>query len=689
MRGIMWFSRRQATLIWAGIAAILLFALSGIAPQRVAAQDQSYHIDRYDSRITVNPDGSLDVAETVTYVFDSGTFRRGIRTWDLDKVEGIRDISVVEDIGGLPVSYKRTTFDPDDSTSGQVRTFGFERTDTELRLRWIYGPTSNDSRTFEISYHVTGAIRVYENLYRFDWYAVPPRSTVDIGGSTVEVTFPEGSDTSNWPTASLPSNARKSASGNTITWTADSGLNDGFEIGADIPSGILSATKPVWQDQFDLQNPNAVLHGQSGTTSGPTGPRSWIDLGILLLSVVVPIGGTLWRLASWYITGRDKEVKLPIDYLAEPPSDLPPGLVGTLLDETADTRDVIATIADLGRKGMLRITEEQNSGRKDYQYTLLSNEVQYPYERMVLQAVFGDTNPGRLVKLSEFKSDFKGKLPAIYTEMYDALLQRNYFPVSPEKIRNSATGGCCGLVSIGGISLLLGLFLGSVLSPMLIWLGVALMVVAAVYIFSSDAMPRKTDFGSEEAAKWRAFKRYLQNIQTYTNIQAAADKMQQYLPYAVAMGIESDFIKQFNSVPSAMPQWYIPYNLDPLAVDLLIRGGINAATIPLSNGGIGAGGVGDVATAIPNLDPGAAMQGMSDSLGGAMQGLSDSFSGMVNAAAGIFGGENTGKALGAAAGAGGEIGSKVASSVGGLLFSVAIEAIFGGGGGGGGSIGAD
>lgn len=674
--------------MWVGVAAFLLFGIFGAMPTKALAQDQAYHFEKYDSQITVNVDGSLDITEMIVYSFDSGTFRRAIRTWDLDKLGDITDIKVVETTSGFPVAYERTAFDPDDSTSGVARTFGIERSSTELRLRWIYGPTSNTTRSFNVSYHVEGAIRVYDNLYRLDWYAVPPRLLASISGSTVEAIFPEGSDTTGWETASVPSSARTTKQGNTITWSATSGFDEGFEVGADIPKSVLEATKPGWQDQFDSENPNAVLSGQTNSGgSAPSGPRSLIDLGILLLSIVVLVGGTLWRLASWYMTGRDKEVKLPIDYLAEPPSNLPPGLVGTLLDEKADIRDVIATIADLGRQGKLSIAEGMKSGVKDYQYTLINNQVQNPFEGMVLNAVFGGGGPGQQVKLSEFKADFKGKLPAIYTEMYKALLDLNYFPKSPEEVRNRAGGGCCAFTAFGSIALFLGLFLGSVISPMLTVLGIAIGIVGAVYIFSADAMPRKTDFGSEEAAKWRAFKRYLQNLQSYTNVQAAADKMQQYLPYAVAMGIESDFIKQFNSVPAAMPQWYLPYGLDPLAIDLLIRGGVGAVTTPMGNMG------GATAGAMPNLDPGAAMQGMSDSLGGAMQGLSDSFSGMVNAASGVFSGENTGKAAGAVAsgvsGAGGEVAGKVASSVGGLLVSVAISAIFGGGGGGGGSAGAD
>src|SRR3954469_11758749 len=98
-----------------GLAAFLLPALMRAAfPERAVAQTKIYHMDRYDSDISVNTDGSLDIQETLTYVFTSGTFRRGLRTWELDKLDNITDIKVAENRNGLYVNYREAGFDPDD-----------------------------------------------------------------------------------------------------------------------------------------------------------------------------------------------------------------------------------------------------------------------------------------------------------------------------------------------------------------------------------------------------------------------------------------------------------------------------------------------------------------------------------------------------------------------------------------------
>jgi hypothetical protein len=684
------------------LLAVLLFWLVGFVaaialPGQAFAQSKDYHMDRYDSTITVNADGSMDIMETLTYVFSSGTFHRGLRTWDLARVDRITVNSVTETNSlkpGKGLTFAKGAFDPDNSTTGVVGTYGTENDGTQLRLRWIFGDTTDATRTFQIAYHVDGVTRVYSNYDELDWYAVPPGWGAAINASRVSVTFPVGTDTSSWDVASVPKDAEVSKQGNTITWSTGSIPSGGFEVGAKIPKGVLNATKPSWQDSFDQQNPqqSGNAGGVSGGTPLPivsTAPedptRALIDFIIFGVSVVVLFGGILWRLIVWYTQGRDKPVKLPLDYLAGPPSDLPPGLVGTLLDESADVRDVIATIADLGRRGNLTITETQTNGLGDYIYTRIGNKTDYRYEEMVMQALFGDN---QAANLSSFKSDFQNSLTPIYSEMYKNLVALKYFPQSPEDVRKKASRGCGWTSFLGLVAFFAGLFFGAQLSYMLIVFGMALGIVAIVRLFTSSAMPRKTDFGAEQAARWNAFKRYLQQIQRYTNVQAAADKFQQYLPYAVAMGINKDFTRQFNRVPAAMPAWYAPYGYQPLILNMLTPG------YGPGPGSFSGAGVSSPAPA-PNLDPGAAMQGMSNSLAGAMQGLSDSFTGMVNSASTVFTGgtiaggvSGAGKAAGSAV-SGDSTAANVAGSVGGFLVGAALSAIFGGGGSGGGGGGAD
>jgi uncharacterized membrane protein len=546
-------------------------------------------------------------------------------------------------------------------------TYGTQTSGSLLRIRWIFGNTSNQTRTFLLTYHVDGAIRVYSDRDEFDWYAVPPDWDVPVYASRALATFPSATDTQAWKTTQVPFNAEVRRYDNKIAWTANGSLNNGFEVGAQIPPGILSPIKPNWQDAVD-QEEKAAAEAAAAQQAYDKGLRPLVELGVLLAGILLAIGGILWNIRRWYTAGRDKPVKLPIDYLTDPPSDLPPGLVGTLLDESADVRDVIATIVDQGKKGNLTIAETQSGGLfglggKDFQYTQTNGRTQYPFEEKVLQALFKKGSP---VQLSELKNEFYSSLPPIYTDMYNQLVALKYFPENPASVRTRNSGIGCGIIALGIVIGFLWFVFGETVSQFLIVPAIGVVLVGLIRMAMANAMPRKTDFGAEEAEKWRAFRRYLENIQKYTGVAEAAAKFQQFLPYAVAMGVDQQYIRQFNNVPAnaastMMPIWYIPYGWNPAMYGpgtTQSIGGPAAQGAPMGGGG--------------NFDIGGAVQGMSNSVGSAIQGLSDSFTSMVNSASSIL--TSAPSSSGSGGGGGGWGGGGGG---------------FGGGGGGGGGGGAD
>lgn len=650
--------KRTAAVIWLSLSLLILAALT-FAAGNVLAQSRSFHNDRYDSDITVNQDGSLDIQETLVYVYDSGSYHRGTRFWDTNRLQNITDIQVTEiGSGGQEIPYRQTEYDPDSSTSGTPETFGVEDTSGKKSLRWVY-PYTPDSpgytKTFRLSYHVVGAVRVYPDRDEFDWYAVPPAWQGPINSSRVRVTFPQGFDagaTAPGAVISKPDNAEVSKAGNQITWSTTGDIQStGFEVGTQLPKGILNATAPSWQVSQDQQDV---------VTATLERFRPAIDLAMLALSLLIAALGILWVVRRWYTKGRDKPVKLFSDYITEPPSNLPPGLVGTLIDESADVRDVIATVVDMGRKGNLTIQETQQAGflssSQDFEYRQVGTKVEYRFEQMLLDSMFSGGND---VTLSSLKNTFYSKLPPIYDEMYKSLVALKYFPEDPKAVRGRNVGLGIGLIVLGAILFGIGVTVGLAFTYLGSLPGIAVGLVGIALLITARSMPRKTDFGAEETAKWRAFGNYLSQMQKYTDVQAAADKFQQYLPYAVALGIEQQLIHQFNSVPTAMPPWYAPYGYSPYGYFPM---GVGVPGQQSAGGGSGG--------PVPSFDPGGAMQGMSNSLSGAMQGMSNSFTTMVNSASSAL----TSQPQSSSSGGGGWGGG---------------GGSFGGGGGGGGGGGAD
>ena len=641
MRKFAFSGTHLAVLCWLLLALPLLSAV--VAPSSAFAQTNRFHMDEYNADITINQDGSLDVTETLVYVYDQGSFRRGLREIPLGRVDSITNVRLEEVTNGAVDPYRETSFNEDDEADfGVPGTFGTKKEGNDIRIRWVYDRTSNSSRTFRLSYRVNGGIRVYDDRYEIDWYAIPPDWDSSINSSAVRVTLPAGIESEGLTIASSPPSA-ESRSGNAVTWTTTNTSN-GFEVGVQLPRTALQSGVPGWQNFEENVKP-------------------LLNVGLLLASVLILVLGILWNMRRWYKAGRDKQVKLLSDYITEPPSDLPPGLVGTLLDESADVRDVIATVVDMGRKGNLTIRESEQGGlfsSKDFEYTQTGNKVQYQFEEMVMHSFFKHGNP---VNLSNLKNTFYSDLPPIYNQMYQSLVGLKYFPENPQGVRTRNRVLGIFLLIAGGALAFVGITFADVFTPFLAVPGVALGIVGMVTLGMAGIMPRKTDMGSEQAEKWRAFSRYLQQMQKYTNVQAAADKFQQYLPYAVALGVERELTHQFNSVPSAMPTYYAPYGYYPGYYPVGTgAGGERSMGSPMGGGGSGGG--------IPSMDPGQAMQGMSDSFAGAMQGMSDSFASMVNSASSalVSQPQSSGSSSGGWGGGGGS---------------------FGGGGGGGGGGGAD
>jgi hypothetical protein len=89
----------------------------------------------------------------------------------------------------------------------------------------------------------------------------------------------------------------------------------------------------------------------------------------------------------WWTRGRDPEIGPVPDFIVTPPAELSPAVVGALVDEHVDQRDIVATLVDLGRRGILQIDPETHG---DFRVTLLQDYPDgSPFERALLETFFG------------------------------------------------------------------------------------------------------------------------------------------------------------------------------------------------------------------------------------------------------------------------------------------------------------
>src|SRR5262249_30021096 len=128
--------------------------------------------------------------------------------------------------------------------------------------------------------------------------------------------------------------------------------------------------------------------------------------------------------------------------------------VGALVDNSADMRDVTATIVDLAVRGWLQI-EKQGSGSWSFHTTKpqLQWETLCAHERRLLDGLFTD---GRNeVDLDQLRDKFYVRLRAIRDRVFDRLLERGYYRAQPMQVRKFWLGtGICGGGLVGGAALL-------------------------------------------------------------------------------------------------------------------------------------------------------------------------------------------------------------------------------------------
>ncbi len=101
--------------------------------------------------ITVLQSGDLRVVETQELVFTSGTFRYGQREIALERLSGIRDVTVGE-LGGRQYRLAQT------DAEYTYRTF---QEGGYLKVRYNFPASTDMRRTIVIAYTVSGALRYY------------------------------------------------------------------------------------------------------------------------------------------------------------------------------------------------------------------------------------------------------------------------------------------------------------------------------------------------------------------------------------------------------------------------------------------------------------------------------------------------------------------------------------------------
>jgi len=301
-------------------------------------------------------------------------------------------------------------------------------------------------------------------------------------------------------------------------------------------------------------------------------PKDAFDINPLTvgLSLLIAIAGVGLVVRNWWINGRDRAYLTQYYLTNDPrertdplfhrdplvvefgaPQNMRPAELGLILDESADRKDVTATIVDLAVRGYMTITEVPN--QKDWTFTWKPGgdaAALLPYEKTLLDGIFAGS---RQVKLSDLKGTFAPTLRKAEGQIYTDAVDRKLFTTRPDTAR--ITWGCLGIgLVVAGIAatVLLGVKFGWGL------IGMAILLTGIVVSTFVRFMPQRTASGRELLQRTLGFRLYMTTAEKYR--QQFAEKAQiftQLLPYAIVFGCVTQWAKAFEGIDTtATNNWY-------------------------------------------------------------------------------------------------------------------------------------
>jgi hypothetical protein len=419
--------------------------------------------------------------------------------------------------------------------------------------------------TFQLQYQALGAIRVDEDGQWLNWTVVFPKRDLPVQTASVRIELPPGIT---WQDVILEGGQMRVKPDGSVGLVYEGPIKPGrtWQISLTMPAGATQASRPDWQQALEA----AEAEAQRATIR-----RARQQVGAGVGGALVLVVGLLAALLTWYTWGRDRPSGMPVGYLSQPPSDLPPGIVAYLVDEQPTPKGVLASLFHLAGLGLLRIdlADQRLMLQRNWGLDLVEGQLlQTPSEETItipghLVTLFNMLRPAipvdKTTSLSRIGPEFRKALPVIYVQMAEEA--GRFFTKLPAAARHR-------WLSVGQ-----WLVLGGIVGTAVAWfvlvpgLGAialvptaALFLVGLAFMLASRWMPQRTAVGVAEADRWRAFRDYLRNLKDYGGLAEAQEVLDDYFAYAVALDVEEVVLKQAEELGGVMPVWTYPVRLKPV-----------------------------------------------------------------------------------------------------------------------------
>jgi uncharacterized membrane protein YgcG len=490
-------------------------------------------IENFHSQVTVMPDGSVDVTETIQAHFYGSPWHGLYRSIPVEYV--------------TPQGFNYSLFlDVKRVTDGQGNSLKFEPSrERHYRKLKIFLPNPDNSvKTVAIEYTVADALRFFEDHDEFYWNVTGDEWTAPIQSASAHIVLPSSTTNirANVFTGGYHSRAHDAdvdVSGNDVDvrTTQPLRIKEGLTVAVAFDKGFVH--EPTAADKFSL-----FLRS------------NW--------PLVLPIITFVVMFYTWWTRGRDPRLH-PIAAQYEPPDQLTPGEAGTLVDESADMRDITASIVDLAVRGYIVIeehTKERMLGLmhdKDYNFIVHKDRAEWaklkPHEQELMNGLFSAGTVGESVAMSNLENHFYRNLPSIKSRIFESLVTHGYYKRRPDSVRAAYIG--MGVVT-GAVMVFGGVWLAQRLGmapPAFLIAGILSGLIICGFGWF---MPAHTEQGTRALEGLLGFEDFLVHVESdrFNRMIKTPEMFEKFLPFAMALGVEKNWSKAFQNILKEPPSWY-------------------------------------------------------------------------------------------------------------------------------------
>ena len=505
------------------------------------------HFEQYSLSANVRPDGTMEVEIDIDYDFQDEESRGIFLTYySRQEIEGDPDHLRVFRYRDVEVS----------SSTGASTTVEAKEEQSNFIIR--IGDEDKADLTGLHSYHVSFTVEGIPNpgvgedgedeIY---WNVIGSEFNERVEDIRVEITAPNAPQQATCHTGISASDEECDAAkveGDTAIFTQD----------AVDPGRLLTVAVEYEPSTFPAAE---ILTTRAPSMGGPEVAKAAGAI-VLVLTVVVAVLGRQKKRDQAYegvppgvipdepgaapTTTAPRKENFPVRF--EPPEKISPATTAVLVNKTFTPADLPITIIDLAVRGFVTIDVDKK-GNWTFQPAATEATVRDRHEKQVLAAITARGN--QPTKITDLPKSARRKLYNEQRKLLRDATSTGLFVKGPSKAQARRGAGGSGFMGLSLFTVALGFRVG------LGWLGLAPVGIGLGLLFTRKHVPVRTAKGHALYAQAMGFRTYLATAEAnQLRFEAGRDIFSEYLPYAIAFGVEERWKNLFDDL-IARGEWTI------------------------------------------------------------------------------------------------------------------------------------